>query len=170
VLAHPARWIQQHVDLTEPWLGERTRERFGGHVLESELMAEGRRQLASERRTADGHDDRHLRHAADRIDECPDSLLLVSEDRPDERLTVAIERDRLAELLIDAEQRLARVPQLERRISDLEYELTQANQATAIARREAWELDQARLYSRRMLRRVRPLIQLLRRARKRLRS
>jgi len=94
----------------------------------------------------------------------------VSEDRPDERLTVAIERDRLAELLIDAEQRLARVPQLERRISDLEYELTQANQATAIARREAWELDQARLYSRRMLRRVRPLIQLLRRARKRLRS
>ena len=27
-------------------------------------MAEGRRQLASERRTADGHDDRHLRHAA----------------------------------------------------------------------------------------------------------
>jgi hypothetical protein len=96
--------------------------------------------------------------------------LLVSDTDADVRSTVATERDQLAELLIVAEQRLARVPELERRISDLEYELAQANQATAIARREAWELDQARLYSRRLLRRVRPVIQWLRRARKRLRS
>lgn len=91
-------------------------------------------------------------------------------EQTQEPAATANERDRLAEQLIDAEQRLARVPELERRISDLEHQLGQANEATAIARRQAWELDQARLYSRRMLRRVRPLIQLLRKARKRLRG
>jgi hypothetical protein len=94
----------------------------------------------------------------------------VHNDQTQEPSSTAFERDRLAEQLIDAEQRSARVPELERRISDLEYELRKANEATAIARREAWELDQARLYSRRVLRRVRPLIQLLRKARKRLRG
>lgn len=89
-------------------------------------------------------------------------------DQTQEPSSTAIERDRLAEQLIDAEQRSAKVPELERRISDLEHELRKANEATAIARRQVWELDQARLYSRRMLRHVRPLIQLLRKARKRL--
>jgi hypothetical protein len=88
----------------------------------------------------------------------------------DDPTAVATERDRLAELLTDAEQRLSKVPELERRIADLEHELGRANEATAVARREVWELDQARLYSRRMLRHVRPLIQWLRKARKRLRS
>jgi hypothetical protein len=88
----------------------------------------------------------------------------------DDASTLQAERDRLAELLIDAEQRLAQVPELERRIDDLEHELRKAVEAGDLARREAWELDQARLYSRRLLRRVRPLIQALRKLRKRLRS
>jgi hypothetical protein len=94
----------------------------------------------------------------------------VRHDQTQEPTPTAIERDRLAEQLIDAEQRSARVPELERRISDLTHELRKANEATVFAQRQAWELDQARLYSRRMLRRVRPLIQLLRKARKRLRG
>jgi hypothetical protein len=80
------------------------------------------------------------------------------------------ERDRLAELLVDAEQRLAQVPELRLRIADLELELAAARKAEAKARQEANELDQMLMYGRRLLRHVRPLIQPLRQARRRLRS
>ena len=80
------------------------------------------------------------------------------------------ERDRLAELLTDAEQRLAHVPELELRIADLGAELTAARQETAAARLEAQQLDQMLMYGRRMLRYVRPMIKPLRDARRRLRS
>ena len=82
----------------------------------------------------------------------------------------AQERRRLIELLEDAEGRAARVPELERRIEDLEYQLGEANQQLEKVRREVWELDQLLMYSRRLLRFVRPLIGPLRQARKRLRS
>ena len=77
------------------------------------------------------------------------------------------ERDRLAALLTDAEQRLAHVPELELRIADLESELAVARQETAAARQEAQQLDQMLMYGRRMLRYVRPLIKPLRDARRR---
>ncbi len=80
------------------------------------------------------------------------------------------ERDHLAELLLEAEQRLASVPELELRISDLEHELADARSAAEAARREARELDQMLMYGRRALRYVRPLIKPLRDARRRLRS
>jgi hypothetical protein len=80
------------------------------------------------------------------------------------------ERDRLAELLVDAEQRLAEVPELKLRIADLEFDLTDARRDAAVARREAKELDQMLMYGRRMLRYVRPFIKPLRDARRRLRS
>jgi len=80
------------------------------------------------------------------------------------------ERDRLAALLTDAEYRLAGVPELKARIEDLERELAAARDVAAIARREAAELDRALLYGRRLLRHVRPLIQLLRKIRRRLRQ
>lgn len=80
------------------------------------------------------------------------------------------ERDRLSELLVDAEQRLAKVPELNLRIADLEHELGAARGAEQVARREAQELDQMLMYGRRMLRHVRPLIKPLRKARRRLRS
>jgi SAM-dependent methyltransferase len=80
------------------------------------------------------------------------------------------ERDRLSELLVDAEQRLAKVPELNLRIADLEHELGAARGAEQAARREAQELDQMLMYGRRMLRHVRPLIKPLRKARRRLRS
>jgi hypothetical protein len=80
------------------------------------------------------------------------------------------ERDRLAELLVDAEQRLAQVPELRLRIADLELELAAARKAEAKARQEANELDQMLMYGRRLLRHVRPLITPLRQARRRLRS
>jgi hypothetical protein len=80
------------------------------------------------------------------------------------------ERDQLASLLVDAEQRLAKVPDLQQRIADLEYELSSARAAAQDARREAQELDQLLMYGRRMLRHVRPLIKPLRKARRRLRS
>jgi chromosome segregation ATPase len=80
------------------------------------------------------------------------------------------ERDRLAELLVDAEQRLAQVPELRLRIADLELELAAARKAEAKARQEANELDQMLMYGRRLLRHVRPLIEPLRQARRRLRS
>jgi SAM-dependent methyltransferase len=80
------------------------------------------------------------------------------------------ERDRLSELLIDAEQRLARLPELNLRIADLEHELGVARTAAEVARREAQELDQMLMYGRRMLRHVRPLIKPLRKVRRRLRS
>lgn len=80
------------------------------------------------------------------------------------------ERDQLARLLTDAEQRLALVPELELRIADLEYELADARSAAEAARREARELDQMLMYGRRALRYVRPLIKPMRDARRRLRS
>lgn len=80
------------------------------------------------------------------------------------------ERDRVAELLLDAEQRLAGVPELQQRIADLEYELAAAREDAAAARREAWELDQMLMYGRRMLRFVRPAIKPLRQVRRRLRG
>lgn len=82
----------------------------------------------------------------------------------------AAERDRLVELLTDAEQRLAQVPELELRIADLEAELASARQEAAAARLEAQQLDQLLMYGRRMLRHVRPLIKPLRDARRRLRG
>jgi SAM-dependent methyltransferase len=80
------------------------------------------------------------------------------------------ERDRLADLLVDAERRLAEVPELNLRIADLEFELAAARSAADAARQEAKQLDQMLMYGRRMLRYVRPLIKPLRRARRRLRS
>ena len=80
------------------------------------------------------------------------------------------ERDRLAELLLDAEQRLAQVPEFHLRIADLETELAAVRSEKDAARQEAKELDQMLMYGRRMLRHVRPLIQPLRRARQRLRG
>jgi chromosome segregation ATPase len=83
---------------------------------------------------------------------------------------LANERDRVAVLLTEAEQRLAQIPELELRIADLEHELTQARAETAAARLEAQQLDQMLMYGRRMLRFVRPMIKPLRDARRRLRS
>jgi septal ring factor EnvC (AmiA/AmiB activator) len=94
----------------------------------------------------------------------------AGEDRSDELGECAQERDRLAQLLIDSEQRAAEVPELRLRIADLEYELSQARRAEAAARREAMELDRMLMYGRRALRYGRPLIELLRQARRRLRS
>ena len=79
------------------------------------------------------------------------------------------ERDELSGLLVDAEQRLAIVPDLNARIEDLNAELAVARAATDAARREAWELDQMLMYGRRALRFVRPIIKPLRKARRRLR-
>ena len=80
------------------------------------------------------------------------------------------ERDRLAELLLDAEQRLAVVPELELRISDLEHALQHVQRERDDARQELGQLDQLNMYGRRMLRYVRPAIKPLRAARRRLRS
>jgi ubiquinone/menaquinone biosynthesis C-methylase UbiE len=79
------------------------------------------------------------------------------------------ERDRVAELLADAEGRLAGVPELQLRIGDLERDLADAQSAAEAARQEARELDQMLMYGRRMLRHVRPLIKPLRTVRRRLR-
>jgi chromosome segregation ATPase len=75
--------------------------------------------------------------------------------------------DTLAALLIDAEQRLARVPDLEARIGDLERELGETRAQLAAAQEEVQRLDQMLMYGRRMLRYVRPLIGPLRAARRR---
>lgn len=80
------------------------------------------------------------------------------------------QQPRISELLIDAEQRLAAVPELQLRIADLESEVAAARGEADAARRELWELDQMLMYSRRALVYVRPLIEPLRKARKRLRS
>jgi SAM-dependent methyltransferase len=80
------------------------------------------------------------------------------------------ERERLAELLVDAEQRLAAVPELSLSISQLEADLAAARNETEAARQEAQELDQMLMYGRRMLRYIRPLINPLRQARRRLRA
>jgi hypothetical protein len=75
--------------------------------------------------------------------------------------------DALAALLIDAEQRLAAVPDLELRIADLERDLGDARAQLAAAQEEVQRLDQMLMYGRRMLRYVRPLIGPLRTARRR---
>ena len=75
--------------------------------------------------------------------------------------------DALAALLIDAEQRLAGVPDLEARIADLERDLADARAQLASAQEEVQRLDQMLMYGRRMLRHVRPLIGPLRAARRR---
>ncbi|HLH65516.1 MAG TPA: hypothetical protein VKV27_07420 [Solirubrobacteraceae bacterium] len=82
----------------------------------------------------------------------------------------AAERERLEALLLEAEQRLAEVPELRLRIADLERELAIARSAERAAREEALRLDQMLMYGRRMLHYVRPLIGPLRRARRRLRG
>jgi ubiquinone/menaquinone biosynthesis C-methylase UbiE len=80
------------------------------------------------------------------------------------------ERDRLAKLLGEAEARCAQLPELELRIADLELELEYARHAAADARQEADQLDRMLMYGRRTLRLVRPLIQPLRRLRRKLRG
>jgi hypothetical protein len=52
------------------------------------------------------------------------------------------ERDRVAQLLVEAEQRLAAVPDLQLRIADLEYELAEAHKLRDAAREEARTLDE----------------------------
>ncbi len=88
----------------------------------------------------------------------------------DELEARVLEQDRMAQLLIEAEARLAAVPELDLRIADLEYELSATRQAADAARQEAMELDQMLIYGRRMLRYVRPAIKPLRKVRRRLRS
>lgn len=80
------------------------------------------------------------------------------------------ERARLVELLTNAEQRVAQMPELELRIADLESELANARGDAAASAQELQDLDQLRMYARRTLRHVRPLIQLLRKARRKLRG
>ena len=80
------------------------------------------------------------------------------------------EHERLTQLLTDAEQRLAQVPDLSIRISALEGELAEARADADRARQQAKELDQMLMYGRRVLRHVRPLIGPLRKARRMLRS
>lgn len=80
------------------------------------------------------------------------------------------DRNRLADLLVDAEQQLEEVPELKLRIADLETELAHARRERDAARLEAQQLDQMLMYGRRMLRFVRPLIKPLRDARRRLHS
>jgi len=80
------------------------------------------------------------------------------------------ERDRLAELLMEAEHRSSEVPEFKQRIADLELELEDARSAAAAARLEADQLDRMLMYGRRMLRFVRPLIKPLRRLRHKLRG
>ena len=76
----------------------------------------------------------------------------------------------MAELLTEAELRLAGVPELHAQIAALEQEMGLARRDAEVARREAADLDRALLYGRRLLRHVRPGIQLLRKVRRRLRS
>ena len=76
--------------------------------------------------------------------------------------------DALAALLIDAEQRLARVPDLEARIGELERELGESRAQLAASQEEVLRLDQMLMYGRRALRLVRPLITPLRDARRRM--
>lgn len=89
---------------------------------------------------------------------------------PTSEATPPDERARLTALLRDAELRAAGVPELQRRIGDLEHQLAETQADLAAARREVWELDQLLMYSRRLLRHARPLIGPLRQARRRLRS
>lgn len=89
---------------------------------------------------------------------------------PEDPAALARERDRLAELLIDAEQRLVAVPELQLRVTELERELEIARFETRQAEQVAQQLDQMLMYGRRALRYVRPMIKPLRQARRRLRS
>ena len=102
--------------------------------------------------------------------ESPTEEIAGEESPNSERPSLPQEPDRLAALLVEAEQRLAAVPDLELRIADLEYELAQARRDVAAAREEAKQLDQMLMYGRRMLRFVRPFIKPLRDLRRRLRS
>ena len=78
------------------------------------------------------------------------------------------ERDRLTQLLGEAEHRAAQVPELRQQITDLEFELEAARKAAAAARLEADQLDWMLIYGRRMLRYVRPLIKPFLRLRRKL--
>ena len=78
------------------------------------------------------------------------------------------EGDRLTELLGAAERRSAEVPELKRRIADLELALEDERRAAAAARKEADQLDRMLMYGRRMLWFIRPLIEPLRRLRRKL--
>jgi SAM-dependent methyltransferase len=96
---------------------------------------------------------------------------IADKDAYIDELTARLEdRDHLARLLSEAEDRLGDVPELNLRIADLEVELEVARSAAAAARQEADQLDRMLMYGRRMLRYVRPLIQPLRRLRRRLRG
>lgn len=96
---------------------------------------------------------------------------IADKDNYIDELTARLgERDRLEQLLGEAEQRLAGLPELSLRIADLELELAAARSATEAARREVYELDRMLMYGRRMLRFVRPLIKPLRRLRHKLRG
>ena len=88
----------------------------------------------------------------------------------DELRTRLDEGDRLTELLEQAEHRSAEVPELKQRLAELELELEDERRAAAAARKEADQLDRMLMYGRRMLRLVRPLIEPLRRLRRKLRS
>ena len=79
------------------------------------------------------------------------------------------DRDRLVELLGEAEHRAAELPVLKLRIADLERELDHTRLAALAARREADQLDRMLMYGRRMLRYVRPFVQPMRRLRRKLR-
>ena len=80
------------------------------------------------------------------------------------------ERERIAALLTEAELALAGVPELREQIAILEHDLADARTTAELARREAAELDRALLYGRRLLRHVRPLVQLAKKVRRRLRG
>ena len=98
------------------------------------------------------------------------SAIRDKDDRIAELEARVEERDRIAQLLTDTEQRLAEVPELRLKIADLEFALSEARGETAAARLEAQQLDQMLMYGRRMLRYVRPLINPMRQARRRLRG
>lgn len=80
------------------------------------------------------------------------------------------ETERLAELLTDAEQRVADLPNLRAQIADLELQLVRERGYAEVARRQAQELDQLLMYGRRALGAARPLIKPLRKIRRRLRG
>ena len=80
------------------------------------------------------------------------------------------DRDRLAQLLLEAEQRQADLPLLQERIAELEQALEISRRDTAEAEQVAQQLDQMLMYGRRALRYVRPMVKPLRQARRRLRS
>jgi SAM-dependent methyltransferase len=96
--------------------------------------------------------------------------LAAKDDEIQARQARLEERDRLVELLGEAENRSAQVPELKLRIADLELELEDARRAAAAARQEADQLDRMLMYGRRMLRFVGPLIKPLRHLRRKLRG